>query len=316
MVLWLVGLYLRPDYWWHLPNTFAILLNYTELALLTVGLTYVIACGDIDLSVGAVLAFAGSTAAYFLKVLGADPVTAVAMAMLAGTLAGAINALVTVGFGLPAFIATLGMFYTARGLAAWLVAGQQLTGWTESFNLLGRKVGDILSYLDLPPPPGFLRAVTDVVSVQTVWLVIVAALAGIVLGYTTFGQKVYATGGNRRAADYAGINTNRVRVIALMLSALCATMAGHHQRRLLPQLQSGRRPVSRARRHRVGDHRRRLDLRRLRDDHRIARRRRRDHPGPRAAAAQHHHRDRRVDRPAAALGQRLHRRDPDLRGPD
>jgi ribose transport system permease protein len=226
VVLWLVGLYLRPDYWWHLPNTFAILLNYTELALLTVGLTYVIACGDIDLSVGAVLAFAGSTAAYFLKVLGADPITAVAMALLAGTFAGAINTLVTVGFGLPAFIATLGMFYIARGLAAWLVAGQQLTGWTEGFNLLGRKVGDILRYLALAPPPGIVRAIVDVVSIQTVWLIVVAALAGIALGYTTFGQKVYATGGSRRAADYAGINTNRVRAIALMLSALCATMAG------------------------------------------------------------------------------------------
>jgi ribose transport system permease protein len=71
-----------------------------------------------------------------------------------------------------------------------------------------------------------LRAVTDVVSVQTLWLAIVAVLAGVVLGYTTFGQKVYATGGNRRAADYAGINTKRVRVIALMFSALCAAMAG------------------------------------------------------------------------------------------
>jgi ribose transport system permease protein len=59
-----------------------------------------------------------------------------------------------------------------------------------------------------------------------VWLAIVAGLAAIVLGYTTFGQKVYATGGNRRAADYAGIDTNRVRVVALMLSAWCATMAG------------------------------------------------------------------------------------------
>jgi ribose transport system permease protein len=118
------------------------------------------------------------------------------------------------------------MFYIARGLAAWLVAGQQLTGWTESFNLLGRKVGDVLSYLAVAPPPGLLRAVTDVVSTQTVWLIVVAALAGIVLGYTTFGQKVYATGGNRRAADYAGINTKRVRAIALILSALCATMAG------------------------------------------------------------------------------------------
>jgi ribose transport system permease protein len=226
VVLWLVGLYLRPDYWWNLPNSFAILLNYTELALLTVGLTYVIACGDIDLSVGAVLAFAGGTAAYFLKVLGADPMTAVAMGMLAGCLAGAVNALVAVGFGLPAFIATLGMFYIARGLAAWLVAGQQLTGWSESFNMLGRKLGVILSHMGMPVPPGVARALTDVISVQTVWLVVVAAIAGIVLGYTVFGQQVYATGGNRRAADYAGISTARVRVTALMLSALCASMAG------------------------------------------------------------------------------------------
>ena len=226
VVLWLVGLWLRPDYWWNLPNTFAILLNYTELALLTVGLTYVIACGDIDLSVGAVLAFAGGTAAYFLKVLGADPMTAITMGMLAGCLAGAVNALVAVGFGLPAFIATLGMFYIARGLAAWLVAGQQLTGWSETFNMLGRKLGVIMSHMGMPLPPGLLRALADVVSVQTVWLVVVAALAGIVLGYTVFGQQVYATGGNRRAADYAGISTARVRVIALMLSALCASMAG------------------------------------------------------------------------------------------
>jgi ribose transport system permease protein len=226
VVLWLIGLWLRPDYWWNLPNSFAILLNYTELALLTVGLTYVIACGDIDLSVGAVLAFAGGTAAYFLKVLGADPTTAVAMGMLAGCLAGAVNALVAVGFGLPAFIATLGMFYIARGLAAWLVAGQQLTGWGESFNLLGRKAIDILNHLGVSLPPGVLRALAEVVSIQTVWLAVVAAIAGVVLGYTVLGQQTYATGGNRRAADYAGISTARVRVIALTLSALCASMAG------------------------------------------------------------------------------------------
>jgi len=225
LALWLVGLYLRPDYWWNLPNSFAILLNYTELAILTVGLTYVIACGDIDLSVGSILALAGSTAAYGLKVLGLDPAAAVALGMLAGCLAGAVNALVTVSLGLPAFIATLAMYYIARGIAAWLVAGQQLTGWAEGFNLLGRKVGDILRHFDLIPP-AVLRAVTDVVSVQTLWLVLIAALAGLVLGFTVFGQKVYATGGNRRAADYAGIDTRRVRIYAMLLSALCASMAG------------------------------------------------------------------------------------------
>lgn len=224
--LWLTGLALRPDYWWNLSNSFAILLNYTELALITIGLTYVIAAGDIDLSVGAVLALAGSTAAYFLKVLGADPVTAVAMGLLAGMCAGLVNAIVTVGFKLPAFIATLGMFYIARGLAAWFVAGQQLTGWPEGYNLLGRKVNDILLHYRISLPDGPLRAIAEVVSVQTVWMLFVALIAGVVLAYMPFGQKVYATGGNIRAAAYAGINTNRVRFLALMLAALCATMAG------------------------------------------------------------------------------------------
>ncbi len=226
VVLWLVGLYLRPDYWWNLPNSFAILLNYTELALISVGLTYVIACGDIDLSVGAVLALAGSTAAYYLKVLGADPSTAIFMGLLAGMAAGLVNAVVTVGFRLPAFIATLGMFYIARGLAAWFVAGQQLTGWAEKFNLLGRKVGDVLAYFGIQLEPGIVRAVADVVSVQTIWMMLVALIAGIVLAYTSFGQKIYATGGNIRAAAYAGINTNRVRFISLMFAAGCAAMAG------------------------------------------------------------------------------------------
>jgi ribose transport system permease protein len=57
-------------------------------------------------------------------------------------------------------------------------------------------------------------------------MLLVAAVAAVVLGATPFGQKIYATGGNRRAADYAGIDTNRVRFIALMFSALCATLAG------------------------------------------------------------------------------------------
>lgn len=226
VVLWLTGFALRPDYWWNLSNSFAILLNYTELALITIGLTYVIAAGDIDLSVGAVLALAGSTAAYFLKVLGADPLTAVAMGLLAGMAAGLVNAIVTVGFKLPAFIVTLGMFYIARGLAAWFVAGQQLTGWPEGYNLLGRKVNDILLHYRIALPDGLLRTVAEVVSVQTIWMLLVALVAGVVLAYTPFGQKVYATGGNVRAAAYAGINTNRVRFVALMLAALCATMAG------------------------------------------------------------------------------------------
>ncbi len=225
-LLWVIGLALRPDYWWHLPNTFALLLNYTEVALIAVGLTYVIAAGDIDLSVGAVLALSGSVTAYALKVVGLDPGTAIVIGLCVGLLAGTINGVLTVMFGLPAFIATLGMFYMARGVASWITAGQQLTGWSEYFNVLGRKIGDILELYGLPDPDGFLGALADVVSVQTVWMILVAVIAGTVIGFMPYGQRLYATGGNRRAADYAGINTGRVRFFAFLFCALCASMAG------------------------------------------------------------------------------------------
>jgi len=226
VVLWVIGLSLRPDYWYNLPNTFAILLNYTELALIAVGLTYVIAAGDIDLSVGAVLALSGSAAAYSLKVIGVDPASAIAIGLVVGVFAGIINAINTVWLRLPSFIATLGMFYIARGVASWLVSGQQLTGWGEGYNLIGRKLGDIFAYLGMPHPAGLIGDITEVLSVQTLWLLLVSVIAGIVLGLMPYGQRLYATGGNIRAAAYAGINTGRIRFSAMVFCAFCAAMAG------------------------------------------------------------------------------------------
>ncbi len=98
IALWMVGFSLRPDYWWNLQNSFAILLNYTEIALLAIGVTYVIANADIDLSVGAVLALSASATAFALKVLGYDPMFAVMIGLAAGAAAGLINAILTVGF--------------------------------------------------------------------------------------------------------------------------------------------------------------------------------------------------------------------------
>jgi ribose transport system permease protein len=114
------------------------MLAFTEVGLLAIGLTFVIANGDIDLSVGSILALSGATAAFLMKQLGYEPLTAVFLALLAGAAAGFVNAFVTVNLRLPAFVATLGMFYMARGIGAWLVAGRQLSGFPEEFNLVGR----------------------------------------------------------------------------------------------------------------------------------------------------------------------------------
>ena len=226
-ILWGTGLYLRPDFWGGIDNTFNLMLAFTEVGLLSVGLTYVIANGDIDLSVGAILALSGATAAFLMKQLGFEPLYAVLLALLAGAAAGIVNAFLTVNLRLPAFVATLGMFYMARGIGAWLVAGRQLSGFPEDFNLLGRKLIEALRYFGVAPEPGTLPfAIAAALSVQTIFMVVVAVLAGIFLGYTVWGQQVYATGGNVRAAQYAGINTDRVRFLSLVFSALCATCAG------------------------------------------------------------------------------------------
>jgi ribose transport system permease protein len=119
------------------------------------------------------------------------------------------------------------MFYTARGIAAWMVSGRELFGFPESFNLIGRKLIEALRHFDIAPEPGsFLYNLSAALSVQSIFMLFLAILTGVILGYTIWGQQLYATGGNIRAASYAGVNTDRVRALSLVFSALCASFAG------------------------------------------------------------------------------------------
>jgi ribose transport system permease protein len=226
VALWLFGLWARPDFWAGLDNSFATLLAFSEIALLAVGLTFVMANGDIDLSVGSVLALSGAVAAVIMKDTNWGPLAAVGGGILAGVVAGVINGWLTAYVGLPAFIATLGTFYWARGLGSSIVAGTQLNGFPESFNLIGRNLYELLDVMGLAPTGGLWLAMAKAVSVQTILVLLVALAAGVVLGHTTFGQKVYAIGGNERAANFAGINTRRVRFTAFLISSTCAACAG------------------------------------------------------------------------------------------
>jgi ribose transport system permease protein len=147
--------------------------------------------------------------------------------MAAGLLAGLVNGFLTTVARLPAFVATLGMFYAARGIAAWLSAGRQLSNFPPEFTLIGRKFNDNLTAWGIKLEPNtLLWDIASAMSTQTLILAILAVGAAIVLGWTGFGYRIYATGGNIRASEYAGINTNRVRFWAMMFSAFCASLAG------------------------------------------------------------------------------------------
>ena len=174
VVLWLFGFWARPDFWEGLDNSFSMLLAFSEIALLAVGLTFVMANGDIDLSVGSVLALSGATAAVIMKDTSLGPFAAAVIAIGVGVLAGAINGWLTAYVGLPAFIATLGTFYWARGIGSSIVAGTQLNGFPESFNLIGRSLFELLDTLGIAPTHGWWLAVAKAVSVQTIFLILVA----------------------------------------------------------------------------------------------------------------------------------------------
>src|ERR1044071_10260795 len=116
--------------------------------------------------------------------MGLEPVPSIFFGLVGGCLAGLVNALVTVRFGLPAFVATLGMFYTARGIAAWIVSGRELFGFPESFNLIGRKLIEALRYLDIAPAPdSFLFRLSAALSVQSIFMTVLAIITAIILGY-------------------------------------------------------------------------------------------------------------------------------------
>lgn len=227
IVMWAIGFWLRPDFWGNLNNTFNLLLAFTEIGIMAVGMAYVIGNGDIDLSVGAVLALTGSTAAFLMTKADVTPIVAALLAFSVGTFAGVINGFLSTKAKLPAFIATLAMFYMARGFGAWMSGGRQLNQFPPQYNLLGRKFYEVLDYWGIPPADeSFLFALTRAVSTQTLILFVLAVVAGVILAKTTFGYMVSATGGNRRAAQYAGINTDRVRFLSLVFVAMCAALAG------------------------------------------------------------------------------------------
>ncbi|MDH4247687.1 MAG: ABC transporter permease [Deltaproteobacteria bacterium] len=226
LFLWMAGFYLRPDFWGNLDNSFNLLLAFTEVALMTIGMSYVIGNGDIDLSVGAVLALSGSTAAFLMKEMSFSPLVASGLAFMAGLMAGVVTGTLVTRARLPAFVASLGMFYIARGIAAWIVAGRQLNGFPAEFNLLGRKMIEVLKHWGFAPESGIWLNLTSVLSNQTLIMAVLAVIFGVILWRGSFGYMVKATGGNIRAAGFAGINTDAVRFKSLLLSAGLASLAG------------------------------------------------------------------------------------------
>ncbi len=183
-----------------------ILNRAAPVALLAIGMTLVIATGGIDLSVGAVMAIAGATAASMTVAGHSLPVVLLA-ALGAGALAGLWNGILVAVLKIQPFVATLILMVAGRGVAQLITSGQIVTFDSPALSWLGSG-----SLLLLPTP-----VIIAVATLLLFWLF---------TRKTALGMFIEAVGINIRAAKNGGVNTRIVVMLAYVLSGICAAIAG------------------------------------------------------------------------------------------
>lgn len=174
--------------------------------LIAVGMSLVIICGDIDLSVGSVLALGGIVFAMLWKV--SVPLAFFA-ALAVGVLCGLITGLLTVKAKIVAFIATLSTQYAYRGIV-YVVTNQKaitVRDPSPAFSWFGTA--------NIGPLPA-----------QSIFFILAAIVLSVLLKSTAFGRSIYATGGNREAALMMGIKTDKTRIISFCISGGLSALAG------------------------------------------------------------------------------------------
>ncbi len=182
--------------------------NFSEKAILTLPMAFLIIIGEIDLSIAAIIAVA-SLAMGLAAQAGAPTSALIVVGLGVGALCGALNgALVTV-FSVPSIIVTIGTMSLFRGIAQVALGDQALTKYPASFQAIGQ--GYISTQLPIP--------------ISFVLFLILAALFGVVLHRTTLGRRLYAIGCNPTAALFSGVPVNRIRFWLFVLMGLMAGLA-------------------------------------------------------------------------------------------
>jgi len=189
------------------PNNLLNILSQTAIiAVIAVGMTFVISAAEIDLSVGSVAGLSSVTAAMTISTLGLIP--GIVAGLLVGVVVGSINGALVSMLGIPSFLVTLGMLGVAVGTAQYITDSAPEPILDDTFN-------NVFGSGSIGPIP-----------VLVVWAIVAVVIGAIVLGRTRYGRQVLATGGNRTAAEYTGIRTRRIKFTVLLVSAVIASIAG------------------------------------------------------------------------------------------
>lgn len=197
---------LLSPYFLTISNFVNVIVTMSATGIVSIGMTYVMLAGGIDLSVGSTMALSAIVAATYAK-NGSPVVVVILIGLGIGLLIGLINGLAITKLRVPPLITTLAMLSVARGIQLIYSRAVTVTGLGDDFGFLGRgSIGPI-------PVPIIL-------------LFVLYVIASISLSRTAFGRKVYAVGGNERAARIVGIKVERIKISVYMLSSVLATFGG------------------------------------------------------------------------------------------
>jgi len=191
-------------------NLFNITRNVTFVAIVALGMTFVIITGGIDLSVGSVLCLCSMVLAVTMHA-GYGIGTGIAASLLTALVIGAFNGILIAYLGFPPFVVTLGMLSIARSLA--MVA---------SNNTVVFQFGPDHDKLLALGGGAWLFGIANPV----LYTIVLALITGFVLRWTKFGRHIFAIGGNEHAATLTGVPVRHIKVAVYMISALSAGIAG------------------------------------------------------------------------------------------
>ncbi len=203
-VVLFVGFGLASDRFLSLANFRNILIQAAHVAVMAIGMTFVLLVAGVDLSVGSTMYLVAVVLGLYLSHL--PLIASIPAIILVGLAFGAINALVTVYLRVAAFITTLATLFIGRGLALHL-SETKMVFQSDTIQTLGRS-----SALGVP---------------WAIWIMlVVAVLAWIVLNQTPYGRQIYAVGADPDAAAKAGIRVKPILFSVFCICSVCATIGG------------------------------------------------------------------------------------------
>ena len=214
LAILLVFFGLMTPYFITYTNFKAIISNFPIIAIMAVGMTFVLLIGGLDISVGSILGFTAVNVAVFHNI-GFPAWAIVLVCLVIGTLFGSFNGLIVTKVGINPVITTLGTMALARGMASWF-----------ALDIESLKVGRIFDQKFLLISRYYIPQDKQYIPITLIYIIVIFVGMSLVLKYTDYGRKVYAVGSNEYAARLAGINTSRIKFISYVMSGIMASIAG------------------------------------------------------------------------------------------